>query len=60
MLKKIWGKLLCLIGDHDWTCKAEEGIKPDKGSFTNPLEGFKEYSKMYCKRCGGVSDLSEE
>jgi hypothetical protein len=23
-------RILCFIGDHDWTCLAEQGIKPDR------------------------------
>lgn len=61
-IKRLWGKLLCLTGDHDWTCKAQEGIKPDKDinwlNTQSVLEGFKSYSKMYCKRCGCVSKLN--
>ena len=57
-MKSFWRKLLCIIGDHEWTCKAEQGIKPTKEELTNPLVGFAIYSRMYCKHCGKVSHLS--
>lgn len=52
----LW-RLRCLLGDHDWTCKAEQGIRPTKKELEDPLAGFAEYSKMYCKNCGKVSEL---
>jgi hypothetical protein len=62
MIKILWGKLLCLIGDHDWTGAAREGIPPSKKIIElakkDPLAGFKKYSTMYCRRCGRVSDYS--
>jgi hypothetical protein len=62
MIKILWGKLLCLIGDHDWTGAALDGIPPDQRIIElaekDPLAGFKEYSAMYCRRCGCRSDLS--
>jgi len=62
MFKKLWGKFLCLIGDHEWTGKGLEGIPPDEEirqlAKRDPLAGFKKYSEMYCKRCGKISDLS--
>jgi len=59
MIKKLWRKFLCKIGDHDWTSKAMEGIKPDVAKiFADPTGHFKEYAKMYCKHCGHVSTLN--
>ncbi len=52
-MEKILQKIYCWIFFHDWTCKAEQGIAPQIG------ESFYEYTKMYCKRCGNVSKLSE-
>ena len=53
---------LCnILGDHDWTSKAQEGIKPNPPKTSNVnviLADFGEYAKMYCKRCGKVSGLS--
>jgi hypothetical protein len=62
MIRKLWGKFLCLIGDHEWTGAALDGIPPDDRikalAKKDPLAGFKEYSEMYCRRCGRKSDLS--
>lgn len=59
--------ILCyILGLHDWTCKADEGIKTlhiDKEvANSSPEEvelAFWEYAKMYCKCCGTVSELSQ-
>ena len=60
-LKKLFGKFLCFTGDHDWTSRAMEGIEPNaierEMAKTDPLAGFKKYSRMYCRRCGRYSDL---
>ena len=62
MIKKLWGKFLCLIGDHEWTGDALEGIPPSEEVLElakkDPLAGFRQFSKMYCKRCGKVSDFA--
>jgi hypothetical protein len=55
---KLIRKFLCLIGDHEWTCKAAEGIAPTKENITNFPGGFLSYASMYCKYCGYVSELS--
>ena len=48
-------KLLCLVGWHDWTCLADQGIKPDPVRIRqDPLGYFKEYAEMFCKRCGKI------
>jgi len=61
----IRNKFLCLIGDHEWTCKASEGIKPSEDeepkSTDSPEETirkFMSFAKMYCKRCPKVSQLT--
>lgn len=63
--------ILChILGMHDWTSKAEQGIPPtipvtitDANSKTSggltELD-FWEYAKMYCKCCGKVSPLSQK
>ena len=43
---------------HDWTCDAAEGIPATPEQLATGIEGFYDYAKMYCKRCGKVSDLS--
>lgn len=62
MIKKLFGKFLCFIGDHDWTGDALEGIPPSDEikelAQKDPLAGFKKFSAMYCKRCGRKSDYS--
>lgn len=60
MITKLWEWILCnVIGDHDWTCAAAEGIKPTPLQLKTGLEGFKDYAKEYCKRkrCGKLSKL---
>ena len=55
-MKKWVRKLLCLIGDHDWTCAAGEGYPPSEHIKTrlkvDPAGAFYEYARMYCKACG--------
>lgn len=51
-------RIICWFLMHKWTCAAEQGIKPTKQQLTS-VEGFWEYSTMYCKRCGKVSELSK-
>jgi hypothetical protein len=53
-LNKILGWLTChILRSHDWTCKAQEGIKPnpplDEG-MDLIMADYHEYAKMYCKR----------
>jgi len=56
MVGKVWGWFLCnILGDHDWTCAAEQGIKPTPLQVKNGIAGFKDYATTYCKRCGKVS-----
>ena len=51
-MKRFIGRLLCLIGDHDWTCAAEQGIPPTKAQTDAGMAGFYSYAAGYCKRCG--------
>lgn len=57
-MKNILGWLAChLLQSHDWTCKAQESIKPDpplREGMDLIAADFYEYAKMYCKRCGKV------
>jgi len=58
-MKKILGWLAChILGAHDWTSKAQEGIKPNHIELANPILGFKMYAQMYCKKCGKISKLN--
>lgn len=51
--KKLKQKL-CGMYTHKWTSAFEEGVPIDKELIDKGIEGFNEYSKMYCKRCGYV------
>lgn len=42
---------------HEWTCKANENIKPTKEELED-IKGFHKYSKMYCKKCLKNSKLN--
>ncbi len=57
-MKKLF--LCYLFGFHDWTCKAQEGIAPSPEQIKDGISGFWDYAKMYCKRCGKMSDISEK
>lgn len=60
VIKDILGWLACnLLGDHDWTSAVMEGQdKPTQKQIDDGIAGFYDYAKMYCKRCGTVSELS--
>jgi hypothetical protein len=57
-MKRLLGRLLCLIGDHDWTCKASQGIQPSADEVRDGYAGFLRYAAMYCARCGYGSALT--
>jgi len=48
-----------MMGMHNWTSKAQEGIKPSLIQTNAGVEGFFDYAKMYCKDCGEESDLNK-
>ena len=50
--KWLWEKFMCMIGDHDLTSKAEQGIKPTAEELKTGIMGFNKYAQMYCKRKG--------
>ena len=50
-MKSIIDKIRCLLGDHDWTCAANEGIKPKVEQVKAGIVGFYDYAQGYCKRC---------
>lgn len=56
---KLLKYLLCFICGHDWTCHASKGIQPTEKQLADRHEGFKDYSKMYCDRCGKQSKLND-
>jgi predicted oxidoreductase len=55
-LCKLWCCWIWRI--HDWTCAAEEGVRPTKAQVEGGVAGFFDYAKMYCRRCGRVSKAS--
>ena len=46
-----------VMGGHDWTNAADQGINPSPEQLKNGFDGFMAYSNMYCKQCGYESDL---
>jgi hypothetical protein len=57
----MWHWIEChILGNHDWTCAAGEGIPPTDEQLHGGIEGFYSYAKMYCKRCGIESQRSIE
>jgi len=57
-MSRLLGWIACAIGDHKWTCLAEQGIKPDPDRVkADPLGYFWEYAAMYCARCQKRSTL---
>lgn len=62
LFSRLHGKLLCVIGAHDWTCATEEGIKVGdipglRERFKDaPVDAFYEYAQMYCRRCSYIYD----
>lgn len=51
--------LACLIGNHDWTCKSAQGIKPTDEELAGGVDGFWRYARVYCARCGKESPRNE-
>lgn len=58
VLYKLIGWFLCFTGDHDWTSAANEGMKPTQKQQDDGVLGYWDYAKMYCGRCGKLSDLN--
>lgn len=55
---KLW---LCWIWRfHEWTCAAAEGIPANPKQIADGIDGFYDYAKMYCKRCGKESERSRQ
>jgi len=51
-----------ILKTHNWTCKAQENIKPTQEQLKkeNIVNSFWDYAMMYCKDCGTVSELSKQ
>ena len=47
------------LGGHDWTSAAMEEKTPTDDQLANGIDGFYDYTAMYCRRCGHVSELSK-
>ncbi len=45
---------------HDWTCAAQEGVPPTQKQLEDGVEGFFDYARTYCRRCGTESTISSE
>ena len=56
-MKKLLQKLKCYFAGHKWTCLAQKGIKATDQQLKS-YEGFKDYAKMFCDRCGHESKLN--
>lgn len=58
-MKRLWIRFNCFIGNHELTCKADQGIAPpvyikDIKSTALIILEFLKYSQVYCKHCGKV------
>jgi hypothetical protein len=51
---KILRWLSCLIGNHDWTSAAQQGIPPTDKQVADGVAGFWDYATMYCSHCKHV------
>lgn len=50
---------LChILGDHQWTSKADQGIKPSREELESS-QGFWKYARVYCSRCGEPSKYNK-
>jgi hypothetical protein len=55
---KILKSIVCFFIGHKWTCNAEKGILATPEQLRS-VEGFAEYSAMYCDRCKKKSALNK-
>ncbi len=53
-----------ILNDHDWTCRAKEGLgveeqdKPQETDSDDDIQAkFLHYARMYCRQCGKVHEL---
>lgn len=54
---RIFKLFICWFSGHKWTCNAEKGIPPTQEQI-HRADGFFDYAKMYCDRCGVESKLN--
>jgi len=56
----LWYKFNCLIGNHKWTSKDEQGIKIDYDKIMSHktaeerARAFRDYAAIFCVHCGKV------
>lgn len=55
---KLWWNCT-LMGNHNWTSAAEQGIKATQRQIDGGVDGFHDYAKMYCTDCGEMSKLND-
>ena len=55
IMKRLWRRILCLLGAHDWTTDEEQGKPLNIEEILLGKYGFGIYSKRYCKHCGHVA-----
>lgn len=51
----VW--LSCQVGNHDWTNASAQGKKPTPEQLENGVEGFWDYARVYCAKCGKTSEI---
>lgn len=52
-------RIICWFAGHKWTSEAMKGNPPTKFQLDSGYKGWQDYAKMYCDRCGKVSDLNK-
>lgn len=56
MIKRFW---YCrVMRSHDWTSAVWQGLDPTEKQLEDGMEGFLDYAKMYCARCGKLSPMN--
>jgi len=56
IMRRLW----CMLGWHEWTCAAEQGVPATYDQIADPFWGYWDYAKMYCRHCGAESELSKQ
>lgn len=51
-LARLFRRLACLTGHHEWTCKAAEGIPPTEQEVRDGIDGYERYGEGFCRNCG--------
>lgn len=50
--------ITCFLFGHKWTSKAQKGFPPKEEQIKS-VNGFADYAKMFCDRCGYESKLNK-